>query len=165
MQDQIIASYTCFAGHVETSSQTLNVFFWPEKNYKHTCDTIYTHFQGITNNIYGFGRSFFLLRFFTCPPIFLPVYPYSFLPVQMMGGQVSAWSYGLKHASLANCYIVTNNKHEVGYLNLHNLFLEVERNSDYLMIFFCCVSIVTVVDIAGLYPNVDTSATFSWLFY
>ena len=25
-------------------------------DYKHTCDTIFTHFQGITNNIYGFGR-------------------------------------------------------------------------------------------------------------
>ena len=24
-----------------------------------TYDTIYTHFQGITNNIYGFGRPFF----------------------------------------------------------------------------------------------------------
>ena len=29
--------------------------------YKHTYDTIYTHFQGITNNIYGFGRPFFFL--------------------------------------------------------------------------------------------------------
>ena len=29
--------------------------------YKHTYDTIYTHFQGITNNIYGFGRPFFVL--------------------------------------------------------------------------------------------------------
>ena len=38
-----------------------------------TRDTIYTHFQGITNNIYGFGRPFFL-HFFTRPPIFLPVH-------------------------------------------------------------------------------------------
>ena len=53
-----------------------------------TCDTIYTHFQGITNNIYGFGRPFLFLL------LFLPVHhistrPYSFLPVQMTGGRVS----------------------------------------------------------------------------
>ena len=35
----------------------------PEKVYKHTCDTIYAHFQGITNNIYGFGRPFFAPSF------------------------------------------------------------------------------------------------------
>ena len=40
----------------------------------HTCDTIYTHFQGITNNIYGFGSPFLLLHFFTCSPIFLHVH-------------------------------------------------------------------------------------------
>ena len=27
-------------------------------DYKHTCDTIYTHFWSITGNIYGFGRPF-----------------------------------------------------------------------------------------------------------
>ena len=27
-------------------------------DYKHTCDTIYTHFWGITDNMYGFGRLF-----------------------------------------------------------------------------------------------------------
>ena len=45
-------------------------------NYKHTCDTIFTHFQGITNNIYGFGRPFFAPSFVcpstTCPPYFYP---------------------------------------------------------------------------------------------
>ena len=41
---------------------------------KHTCDTIFTHFQGITNNIYGFGGHFLLLYFFTRPPIFLPIH-------------------------------------------------------------------------------------------
>ena len=41
-----------------------------------TYDTIYTHFQGITNNIYGwFWKTFFLLlRVFTRPPISLPVH-------------------------------------------------------------------------------------------
>ena len=44
-------------------------------DYKHTCDTIYTHFQGITNNSYGFVlEDPFLLYFFTHPPIFLPVH-------------------------------------------------------------------------------------------
>ena len=36
-------------------------------DYKHTCDTILSHFQGMTNNIYGFGRPFLLLQFFTHP--------------------------------------------------------------------------------------------------
>ena len=53
-------------------------------DYKHTCDTIFIHFQGITNNIYGFGRAFSFCSF-----IFLPLHhpstnistrPYSFLP-------------------------------------------------------------------------------------
>ena len=43
-------------------------------DYKHTCDTILSHFQGITNYIYGFGRPFLRLHFFTRPPIFLPVH-------------------------------------------------------------------------------------------
>ena len=44
--------------------------------YKHIYDTLYTHFQGINNDIYGFGRHFFLcsLIFVTSPPIFLPVH-------------------------------------------------------------------------------------------
>ena len=37
-----------------------------------TCDTIFTHFQGITNNVYGFGRPFLLLHF-------LPVYLFIFV--------------------------------------------------------------------------------------
>ena len=54
-------------------------------DYKHTCDTIFTHFQGITNNIY-------------LEDLFLPVHhpsthistcPYSFLPIQMTGERVS----------------------------------------------------------------------------
>ena len=54
-------------------------------DYKHTCDTIFTHFQGITNNIYGFGRPFFAPSFFTD----ISTRPYSFLPIQMTGGRVS----------------------------------------------------------------------------
>ena len=33
-------------------------------DYKHTCDTIYTHIWGITDDIYGFGRPFFAPSFF-----------------------------------------------------------------------------------------------------
>ena len=44
--------------------------------YKHTFDTIYTHFQGITNNIYSFGRPFFfwLLHFFARPQPVLHIF-------------------------------------------------------------------------------------------
>ena len=59
-------------------------------DYKHTCDSIYTNFWGITYNIYGFGRPFLLFYPSTTrPPIFLPFHN-GFLPVQMMGGRVSA---------------------------------------------------------------------------
>ena len=60
-------------------------------DYKHTCDTIFTNFQGITNNIYGLGRPFLLLHFFTRPQPVHHIYtrPYSFLPVQMTDGVVS----------------------------------------------------------------------------
>ena len=37
-------------------------------DYKHTRDTIYTHFQGTTNNTYGFGNTFL------APSFFLPVH-------------------------------------------------------------------------------------------
>ena len=47
-------------------------------DYKHTCDTIYTHFQGITNNIYDFGRLF--APSFLYPSIHISTRPYSFLP-------------------------------------------------------------------------------------
>ena len=49
---------------------------------KHTCDTIFTHFQGITNNIYGFGRRFFASSVFYLST-HISTRPYSFLPVQM----------------------------------------------------------------------------------
>ena len=39
----------------------------------HDMTPFYTHFQGITNNIYGFGRPFLLLHFFIRPP---PVHPH-----------------------------------------------------------------------------------------
>ena len=60
-----------------------------------TRDTIFTHFEGISNNIYGFGRPFILFfllfHFFTHPP---PIHPYFYpfifvLPIQMTGGRVS----------------------------------------------------------------------------
>ena len=65
MQDTIIASQVT---HVLVDTWMLTLKCWSEMDYKHTCDTIFTHFQGITNNIYGFGRLYF------CPFIFLPVH-------------------------------------------------------------------------------------------
>ena len=56
--------------------------------YKHTYDTIYTHFQGIYNNIYGFGRPFFAPSFLSMST-HITACPYSILPVQMTGGRVS----------------------------------------------------------------------------
>ena len=56
--------------------------------YKHTYDTIYTHFQGITNNIYGFGNLFIAPSFFY-PSTHISACPYSFLPVVMTGRRVS----------------------------------------------------------------------------
>ena len=53
-----------------------------------THDTIYTHFQDITNNIYGFGRSFCSFIFFY-PSTNISTRPYSLLPIQMKGGRVS----------------------------------------------------------------------------
>ena len=44
--------------------------------YKHTYDTIYAHFQGITNNVYGFGRTFFAPSFFY-PSTHISTHPYS----------------------------------------------------------------------------------------
>ena len=38
--------------------------------YKHTYDTIYTHFQGITNNIY-YGFHFLPVHPYFCPSIFV----------------------------------------------------------------------------------------------
>ena len=50
-----------------------------------TRDTIYTHFEGITDNIYGFGRPFLLLV--------LPGHPYFYPPTTVfthhLGGRVS----------------------------------------------------------------------------
>ena len=70
MQDKIIASHVT---HVLVDTWMLTLKCLPEIDYKHTCDTIFTHFQGITNNIYGFGRPFiFLLLHFTRPLYFYP---------------------------------------------------------------------------------------------
>ena len=52
-----------------------------------TCDTIFTHFQGITNNVYGFGRSYLLLHFL--PVHHISTCSYSLLSVQMTGGRIS----------------------------------------------------------------------------
>ena len=93
--DHIFASHTCFGGHVDVNcfnkSQFINFkcIFSHEKDYKHTCDTIYAHFQGITNNMYAFGRNSFAHSLFY-PSTHISTHPYWFFPVQMTGGWVSA---------------------------------------------------------------------------
>ena len=62
--------------------------FYDLKWATNTHDTIYTHFQGIYNNIYGFERPFFASSF-CYPCTHISARPYSFLPVQMTGAQVS----------------------------------------------------------------------------
>ena len=54
-----------------------------------THDTIYTHFQGITNNIYGFGRPF-APSFFSLST-HISTRPYSILPVQMTDLCIKLW--------------------------------------------------------------------------
>ena len=75
MQDKIIASHTCFGGTwmltvklpvVYKLSNVPDDLKWATNT--HIYDTIYTHFQGITYNIYGLGRVF-------CSLIFLPAHP------------------------------------------------------------------------------------------
>ena len=51
----------------------------------HTYDTIYTHFQGITNNIYGFGILF-------CSFIFLPIHPYFNLSIFVFTDPNDGWT-------------------------------------------------------------------------
>ena len=51
-----------------------------------TRDTIYAHFQGITNNIYGFGRPFSLLL------NFLPVHPYFCLSIFVFTHPNDGWT-------------------------------------------------------------------------
>ena len=53
-----------------------------------TRDTIFTHLQGITNNRIILEDLFLLLYVFY-PSTHISTRPYSFLPVQMMGGRVS----------------------------------------------------------------------------
>ena len=81
MQDKIIASHVT---HVLVDTWMLTLKCLPEMDYKHTCDTIFTHFQGITNNIYDFVRPFFAPSFFY-PSTHISTRPYSFIPVQVTG--------------------------------------------------------------------------------
>ena len=69
--------HTCFGGHMDVNFEMLNL----NGLQAHVTPFSLT-FQGITNNIYGFGR-LLLLHFFTRPPIFTR--PHSFLPIQMTG--------------------------------------------------------------------------------
>ena len=86
MQDKIIVSHIYVL--VDTWMLTVKLVYKlsnvpDDLNWAtNTRDTIYTHFQGITNNIYGFGR---LCSFILYPSTHIYTRPYSFLP----GGRVS----------------------------------------------------------------------------
>ena len=60
------------------------MYFLDLKGTANTLVTIYAHFQGITNNIYGFGRP--------CSFIYTSTHistrPYSYLPILMTSGRV-----------------------------------------------------------------------------
>ena len=54
-----------------------------------TRDTIFTHFQGIPNNIYGFGRPFFAPSIFTRPA---PVHPYFYPSIFVFNCPNDGWT-------------------------------------------------------------------------
>ena len=94
-------------------------------DYKHTCDTISTHFQGITNinNIYGFGRPFLLLHFITCPP---PVHPY-FYPSTLVFPP-SKWRVdGSLHRTMlySNKHVNTNFKSKTNFVHIPRYMLSI----------------------------------------
>ena len=59
-------------------------------DYRHTYDTIYTHFWGLTYNIYGFGNIFGLSFFIRPASTHISTRPQWVLLVQMTGRRVSA---------------------------------------------------------------------------
>ena len=87
MKDKLIASHTCMLT-VKQVYKILNVsddLKWTTN----TRDTIFTHFQGMTNNIYGFGRPFFAHTFFTHPP---PVHPYFYPSIFVFSHPNDGWA-------------------------------------------------------------------------
>ena len=91
MHDKIIARHTCFGGHMDVNSHLCQITKFKMcddlKWTTNTCDTIYTHFQGITYNIYGFGR---LLLYF------LPVHPYFYPSIFVFTRPNDGWTGGHK---------------------------------------------------------------------
>ena len=80
MHDNTFASHTfmvgtCMLTHIHT--RQLSCDLWPEINYKQTCNT---HFQGITDNNFEFGRPYFAPQFFTHPPCKFPLVHNRFCP-------------------------------------------------------------------------------------
>ena len=100
MQDKIIANHIT---HVLVDIWMLTFKCWPEMEYKHTCDTIFIHFQlfqGITNNIYDFGRPCFFCSF-----IFFPVHPYFYQSIFVFTRPNDGWT-GL-YIKLCICLSIT----------------------------------------------------------
>ena len=89
MQDKMIASHTCFGGSwMLTVKPFYKLSDVPDylKWATNTRDTLCTHFQGITNNIYGFRR---ILLLFTHPS---PVHPYFYPSISIFTHPNDGWT-------------------------------------------------------------------------
>ena len=121
---------------VELVYKLSNCAWWPEMGYKHTYDTIYTHFQGITNNIYGFGRPFISLLLH-----FLPVHPYFYPSIFVFTRPNGGWT----SLYIKLCFTCWRPVRLCGitYMNImkdsiYNLYNQCYKITD------CCSTIVTV---------------------
>ena len=85
------------------TTQMLTIF-WPKKDYKHTFYNIYAHFQGIINNIYGFGRLFLLLNFLSVHP---SIFVFSRPNDGWTGLCIKLW-WGVRRRFLKEVYLCLN---------------------------------------------------------
>ena len=92
-----------------------------EMDYRHTCDTIYTYFQGITNNIYGFGRPFF------APSFFLPIHPYLYPSIFVFTRPNDEWT-GLDIKLCLNCEVAVRLFRDMSVC-MHQLIFKASQRS------------------------------------
>ena len=91
MQDKIIASRVLVDTWMLTVKLVYKLSNVPDdlKWTTNTFDTICTHFQGITYNMYGFGKRFFVPSFFIHPP---PIHPYFYPSIFVFTHPNDRWS-------------------------------------------------------------------------
>ena len=108
MQDTLIASHTCFGGHTMLTVKLVYKLSNVPDDLKWAKNTHMTPFtltfkEGITNDIYGFGRlfcSFYSVHPYfypsthisTRPPIFLPVHPYFYPSIFVFTRPNDGWT-------------------------------------------------------------------------